>query len=111
MAAEGPSTIHIVFSMIHGSYCRHRRRFTIFAPEARKFGDDEVERILSCTSNALCYIFVAQSKEHQARNLKVVGSSPTVGNHFSFCILSLSTRSLQVDWFHMNKIKHDIHLR
>ena len=37
---------------------------------------------------------VAQSVEHQDTNLKVVGSSPTVGKIFSFCILS---RSWQVD--------------
>ena len=41
---------------------------------------------------------VAQSVEHQARNLKCVGSSPTVGKNFSGYILSLSTRSWQVDW-------------
>ena len=27
---RGPITRPIVFSMIHGSYCRRRRRFTIF---------------------------------------------------------------------------------
>ena len=40
---------------------------------------------------------VVQSEEHQATNLKEVSSSPTVGKTFSFCILSLSTRSWQVD--------------
>ena len=40
---------------------------------------------------------VAQSVEHQTSNLRVVGSSPIVGKNFSFCILSLSTRSWQVD--------------
>ena len=30
---------------------------------------------------------------HQTSKLRVVGSSPTVGKNFSFCILSLSTRS------------------
>ena len=36
---------------------------------------------------------LAQSIEHHTSNLRVVGSSPTVGKTFSFCILSLSTRS------------------
>ena len=40
---------------------------------------------------------VAQSVKHQTRHLKVVGSSPTVGKNFSFCILSLSTRFWKVD--------------
>ena len=51
----------------------------------------------------------AQSVQHWTTNLKVVGSSPTVGKHFSFCILSLSTRSWQVDWSHANEIKHGVH--
>ena len=38
---------------------------------------------------------------------RVVGSNPTVGKHFSFCILSLSTRTWQVDWSHANEIKLD----
>ena len=33
---------------------------------------------------------VTQSVEHHARNVKVVGSSPTLGKNLSFCILSLS---------------------
>ena len=36
---------------------------------------------------------LAQSVKHQTSNLRVVSSSPTVGKNFSFCILSLSTRS------------------
>ena len=36
---------------------------------------------------------LAQSIEHQTSNLRVVSSSPAVGKNFSFCILSLSTRS------------------
>ena len=36
MAVEGPNTRPIVFSMIPGSYCRRRRRFTIFVPDAMK---------------------------------------------------------------------------
>ena len=30
--------------------------------------------------------------EHQTSHLRDVGSNPTVGKNFSFCILSLSTR-------------------
>ena len=37
-AAEGPSTRPIVFLMINGSYCRRRRRLTIFEPDQMKFG-------------------------------------------------------------------------
>ena len=37
--------------------------------------------------------------------------SPTAGKTFSFCILSLSTHSWQVDWFNSNEIKFDIHPR
>ena len=55
--------------------------------------------------------WIAQSVEHQARNLKVVGSSLIVSKNFSFCILSLSRHSWQVDRSHTNKIKHDIHPR
>ena len=51
----------------------------------------------------------AQSVEHQNLKLRVVGSSPTVDKKFSFYILSLSTRSWQVHWFHANEIKHDVH--
>ena len=54
--------------------------------------------------------WVSQSVEHQTKNLKVVGST-TVGDIFSFRILSLSTRSWHVDWPHTNAIKHDIHPR
>ena len=54
---------------------------------------------------------LAQSREYQTSNLRVVGSSPTDGRNFSFCILSLSTRSWQVDLCHANEIKHDVHPR
>ena len=43
------------------------------------------------------------------KNLKVVGSSPTVGKIFLLCILPLSTRTLQVDWPYTNELKHDVH--
>ena len=46
-----------------------------------------------------------QSVEYRATNLKVVGSSPTVSKNFSFCILSLSMRSWQVNWSHKKEIK------
>ena len=35
---EGPSTRPIVLAMINGSYCRRRRRLTIFEPDEKKFG-------------------------------------------------------------------------
>ena len=54
---------------------------------------------------------LAQSVEHQTSDLRVVGSGPTVGKNFSFGILSLSTRSWQVDWPNTNEIKHDVHPR
>ena len=54
---------------------------------------------------------LAQSLEQRATNLKAVGSSPSVGKNFSFCILSLSTRSWQIDWSYTNEIKHDIYPR
>ena len=54
---------------------------------------------------------LAQSVGHHTSNLRVVGFSPTVGKNFSFCILSLSTRSWQVDWSHANEIKHDVYPR
>ena len=54
---------------------------------------------------------LAQSVEHQTSDLMVVGSSPTVGKNFSFCILWLSTRPWEVDWSHANEIKHDINPR
>ena len=44
-------------------------------------------------------------------NIKVATSSPTVGNKFSICIYSLSTRFSQVDGSHTNEIKHGIHPR
>ena len=37
-AVQGPSTRPIVLSMITGSYCRRRRRLTIFEPDETKFG-------------------------------------------------------------------------
>ena len=55
--------------------------------------------------------WLAQSVEHQTSNLRAVGSSPTVVKNFSFCILSLSTCSWQVDRPYANEIKHDIHSR
>ena len=48
---------------------------------------------------------VALAVEHQATTLKDVGSSPNLGKNFSFCVLSLSMRSWQVDWSHTNEIK------
>ena len=36
-AVKGPSTRPIVLSMITGSYCRRRKRFTIFEPDEMKF--------------------------------------------------------------------------
>ena len=53
--------------------------------------------------------WVAQSVQHQATNLKVVGLSSTMGKNISFCVFSLSVRSWQVNWSHTNEIKHDIH--
>ena len=38
-AVKGPSTRPIVLSMINGSYCRRRRRLTIFEPDEMKFGE------------------------------------------------------------------------
>ena len=69
--------------------------------------------MFKCNSNKRAFIKarLAHSVEHRATNLKVVDSSPTVDKKFSFCILSLSTRSWQVDWSHTNEIKHDIHPR
>ena len=52
---------------------------------------------------------LAQSVEHQTLNRRVVGSSSTVDKEFSFCILSLPTRSWQVDSPHANEIKHNVH--
>ena len=37
-AVQGPSTRPIVVSMINWSYCRRRRRLTIFEPDEMKFG-------------------------------------------------------------------------
>ena len=45
---------------------------------------------------------VARSVEHRTTNLKVVGSNPTVGKNFSFCLLSLLMRSWQVDLSNTN---------
>ena len=36
-AVDGPSIRPIVLSMINGSYCRRRRRITIFEPDEMKF--------------------------------------------------------------------------
>ena len=56
-------------------------------------------------------VHVAQSVEHWTTDLRAVGSTPTVGKNSSFCILSLSTRTLHVDWSHTNEIKCDVHPR
>ena len=52
-----------------------------------------------------------QSVEHRTTDLRAVGSNPTVGKNFLFCILSLSTRIWQVESSHTNEIKHDVHPR
>ena len=52
---------------------------------------------------------LAQLLEHPTSDLRAVGLSPTVNKSFSFCILSLSTRSWQVDWCNTNEIQQDIH--
>ena len=57
---------------------------------------------------AFIKVRLAQSVEQQARNLKVVGANPTVEKNFSFCILSLSMRSWQVDRCNANEIKYII---
>ena len=54
---------------------------------------------------------VFQSDEPLATNLTVVGSNPTVGKTFSFCIFTLFVLSSQVDRSHTNEIKHVIHPR
>ena len=54
---------------------------------------------------------VAQSVEHRTTDFTVVGLNPTISKNFSFCILSLSTRTWQVNWSHKNEIKHDFHPR
>ena len=54
---------------------------------------------------------LAQLVEHQNSDLMVVGSNSTVSRTFSFCILSLSTCSWQLDWCHTNEIKHDVNSR
>ena len=41
---------------------------------------------------------VAQSVEHRTTAVRAVNSNPTVGKNFSFCNLSLSTRTWYVDW-------------
>ena len=46
---------------------------------------------------------VAQSTEHRTTDLRAMGKN------FSFCNLSLSTRTWQVDWSHSNEINHDVH--
>ena len=51
---------------------------------------------------------VAQLVEHRTTYFRAVGSNPIVGKTFSFCILSLSTHTWQVDWSHTDEIKHDI---
>ena len=53
---------------------------------------------------------LAQSVEHKTRNLRVVGTSPTVIKDFSFSILFLPTRSWRY-WFHANEVRHDVHPR
>ena len=72
-----------------------------------------VEEVYLCIKVHLkgCFFFyqtrLAQSVEALTTNLKVVGSSPTVGTNF----FSFSTHSLQIDWAHTNEIKHDINPR
>ena len=56
-------------------------------------------------------VHVAQSVEHRTTVLRNVGSNPIVGKTFSFCILSLSPRTCQVDWSYTSEIKHDVHSR
>ena len=56
-AVKGPSTRLIVLSMITGSYCRRRRRFTIFEPAEMKFDSlfkATNDRLLSKTKFLLC---------------------------------------------------------
>ena len=52
-----------------------------------------------------------ESVEYRTTDLMAVGSNPTVDKNVSFCILSLSTRTWQVDWSHTNEIKRDAHPR
>ena len=54
---------------------------------------------------------VAQSVEHRTSEFRAAGSNPSMGKAFLFCILSFSTRTWQVDWFHTNETKHDVHAR
>ena len=54
---------------------------------------------------------LAHSVERRTTYLRDLGSNPTVGKNFSFCILLLPTRTWQVDWSLTNGIKHDIHAR
>ena len=52
-ALQGPSTRPIVVSMINGSYCRRRRRLTIFEPDEMKFGVEYVHNDNSVYSQNL----------------------------------------------------------
>ena len=54
---------------------------------------------------------VAQSVEHRTIDLRAVVSNHTVSKNFSFCILSLLTRTWQLDWSNTNEIKLDVHPR
>ena len=57
------------------------------------------------------YVIWSFIQQVRLDQIRAVGSSPTVGQNFSFCILSLPMRSWQVDWSHANEIKHDVHPR
>ena len=60
-AVQGPSTRHIVLSMINGSYCRRRRRLTIFKPEEMKFGASltlNAKTKNMCHEDHLCTILI-----------------------------------------------------
>ena len=57
------------------------------------------------------HVHVAQSVEHRTIDLRDVGSNPVVSKNYLFCIMSLSSRTLQVDWSYTSEIKHDVHPR
>ena len=60
------------------------------APDGARSTGKEVKSTMLIARNQFQQARLAQLVEHQTSDLRVVGSRPTMGKNFSFCILPLS---------------------
>ena len=117
-AVQGPSTRPIVLSMINGSYCRRRRRLTIFEPDEMNT-TLRISRLSCVTCHVPKYIhpdsFLRHPQNHSIRWLYVsymqlsspdnssLWFSPSAQHaHFSFQVITYPLRTARLAFHSFN---------